>query len=548
LKQENSGFFDSKTILAMLICFATFWLWQSYLAKKYPDAFKAKTKQTDISKSPETASKEVAGAPVGKTSATKMEATLTPSASETSKVGLPAKEEFVHIENEDVSFDISSIGMGLKNYQLNKYKNRKGIIINYGPISLLETRLLGRQEPLIFKVDRVNDKMFVGHARVGSMEVTKSMELGPTPFSIRYKVLVTGPDDRFVGLSTVLPEEASEPHKGFFAPPGENEEMYVKTSETHDRIHFAKDNIDKSWSNVKIAAIGSQYFAQSLVDKSGVMPEAKGSLQRDKNFADLVLNYTSLNKGQPFEISYDAFVGPKALHLLKETDESLAELVDFGFFGFLGRPILAMLRWFFSIIGNWGIAIIALTILVRLLVLPFNLMSYKSMKAMQAIQPMLAKVKEKYKNDQAKVQQETMALMREHRVNPLGGCLPILLQMPIFFALYQVLGHSIELYQSPFAFWIHDLSIKDPFYVLPVLMGTTMFLQQKITPMTNVDPAQAQIFKFMPILFAMFMISVPSGLTLYIFVSSAFAVIQQYYFMRHSRAKVVALTQTGVKK
>jgi YidC/Oxa1 family membrane protein insertase len=184
--------------------------------------------------------------------------------------------------------------------------------------------------------------------------------------------------------------------------------------------------------------------------------------------------------------------------------------------------------------GNWGVAIIFLTILVRILVLPFNVIGYKQMKAMAAIQPAMKSLREKYKSDPQKLNQEMLTLMKEAKANPLGGCLPMLLQIPIFFALYQVIGQSIELYHAPFIFWIHDLSLKDPFYVLPILMGITMFIQQKITPNT-MEPAQQKIMLILPFLFTFLMVSLPSGLTLYIFVSSVFGVLQQLYFMKDNK-------------
>jgi YidC/Oxa1 family membrane protein insertase len=208
--------------------------------------------------------------------------------------------------------------------------------------------------------------------------------------------------------------------------------------------------------------------------------------------------------------------------------------VDFGFFDWIAQHILTMLRWFYSVVGNWGLAIILLTVVVRLLVLPFNLYSYKSMRAMQAIQPQIQALRERYKEDQQTQQQEMMRLMRDNKVNPLGGCLPVFLQFPIFIALYQVLGNSIELYQAPFILWIHDLSLKDPYYILPVLMGLTMFTQNKITPNT-MDPAQAKVMLMMPLVFTFFMVSLPSGLTLYMLVGAVFGVLQQLYFMRDRR-------------
>ena len=153
------------------------------------------------------------------------------------------------------------------------------------------------------------------------------------------------------------------------------------------------------------------------------------------------------------------------------------------------------------------------------------------MKKMQKIQPQMQAIRERHKADPQVLQKETMALMQREKVNPLGGCLPMLLQMPIFFALFRVLGQSIELYQAPFFGWIHDLSIKDPYYVLPVLMGITLFIQQKTTP-TTMDPQQAKVMQFMPIIFSFMMVSLPSGLTLYTFISTLFGVIQQQILMR----------------
>jgi YidC/Oxa1 family membrane protein insertase len=192
------------------------------------------------------------------------------------------------------------------------------------------------------------------------------------------------------------------------------------------------------------------------------------------------------------------------------------------------------MKAFYTVVGNWGLAIICLTLLVRLCVLPFAMMSAKSMKAMQKIQPLLQTLREKYKDDPMALNRETMALMKEHKANPIGGCLPMLLQIPVFFALYRVIGSSIELYHSPFYGWIHDLSSADKFYVLPILMGGTMFLQQKMTP-TTMDPAQAKIMAFLPLIFILFMLQLPSGLTLYMTVSAIFGIVQQFFFLRDSK-------------
>ncbi len=201
--------------------------------------------------------------------------------------------------------------------------------------------------------------------------------------------------------------------------------------------------------------------------------------------------------------------------------------VDFGFFAVLAVPILRGLQFIYKYIPNYGIAIILLTILIRLVTFPLQYKSFKSMKKMQQIQPELNKIKEKYKDEPQKMQKETMDLFKKAGANPLSGCLPLLLQMPFFFAIYRVLYSAVELVGAPFYGWIHDLSIHDPFYVLPVLMGIAMLAQQKLTPQTTVDPTQQKIMMFMPVVFAFIMKSLPAGLVLYIFVSTVVGVAQQ---------------------
>ena len=207
--------------------------------------------------------------------------------------------------------------------------------------------------------------------------------------------------------------------------------------------------------------------------------------------------------------------------------DNLHLAVDFGFFAVLAVPILRGLQFIHKYIPNYGIAIILLTILIRLITFPLQYKSFKSMKKMQIIQPELQKIKEKYKDEPQKMQKETMDLFKKAGANPLSGCLPLLLQMPFFFAIYRVLYSAVELVGAPFYGWIHDLSIHDPFYVLPILMGCAMLAQQKLTPQTTVDPTQAKIMMFMPVIFAFIMKSLPAGLVLYIFVSTVVGIAQQ---------------------
>lgn len=203
--------------------------------------------------------------------------------------------------------------------------------------------------------------------------------------------------------------------------------------------------------------------------------------------------------------------------------------IDFGLFGILAVPILKGLQYVYDYVGNYGIAIIILTFIIRFATFPLQFKSFKSMKKMQVVQPELQKIKEKYKDDPQRVQKETMELFKRAGANPLGGCLPMLLQVPIFIAFYQAINNSVELVGSPFYWWITDLSSKDPYYVLPVLMGLTMLAQTKLNPSTTADPNQQKIMYIMPLVFCFIMKDLPAGLNLYFCVSNVLGISQQLF-------------------
>lgn len=269
-----------------------------------------------------------------------------------------------------------------------------------------------------------------------------------------------------------------------------------------------------------------KYFLSALVP----LDNAGDRIQVEKS-GDLVINsvitpYRSLNSGDSLRFDFLGYFGPKDLDILKAVDHQLAEAVDFGFFSFLSRPLLHVLKIFYSFVGNYGVAIILLTVIIKALFWPLTQKSYSSMKSMQKLQPEMQKLREKFKNDKQRLNVEMMNLYKEHRVNPLGGCLPMLVQIPVFFALYKVLLSSIELRQADFFLWITDLSAKDPYYVTPLLMGASMFIQQKMTP-TQMDPTQAKIFLAMPIVFTFLFLNFPAGLVIYWLVNNLLTIGQQ---------------------
>ncbi len=226
------------------------------------------------------------------------------------------------------------------------------------------------------------------------------------------------------------------------------------------------------------------------------------------------------------------FVGPKVQSYLESVPSAnLSEVIDYGMFSILVRPLLAALKWIDRYVHNYGLAIILLTLLLTLLLFPFRLKQMLSMKKMQVVQPRIKEIQERYKKykktdpKRAEMNREIMDVYKEHNVNPLGGCLPLILQMPLLFAFYQLLAASIELRQAPFIGWIHDLSMKDPYYVLPIVMGVTMLISQKMTPMTpGTDPTQAKMMMIMPVVFTVMFLNVSSGLNLYFLCSNIFQI------------------------
>jgi len=235
--------------------------------------------------------------------------------------------------------------------------------------------------------------------------------------------------------------------------------------------------------------------------------------------------------GQSASINYHLFIGPKDYTLLKKMGLSLQEAIEFESripgLKWLSIGLLLFMKLMYQYVGNYGIAIIVLTILIKVVFWPLGNLSYKSMKEMQKIQPKINELREKYKNDQAKLGQETMALYKEHKINPLGGCLPILIQIPVFIGLYNTLLYATELRHSPFFGWIQDLSAKDPYYITPIIMGASQFIQQKMTPST--DPNMAKMMLLMPIIFTFIFLNFPSGLVLYWLINNLLSIGQQIY-------------------
>jgi YidC/Oxa1 family membrane protein insertase len=314
--------------------------------------------------------------------------------------------------------------------------------------------------------------------------------------------------------------------------------------------------LDSVWYLAALVPKGPGFKVVAATD--GKVPDAKNGDKAPAGRATIAVKATpTIAPGQTWEGHVVLYAGPKEYDRLKAL--GLQDTINFGGFPlprkygglpmeWLGVPILLLLNWTFKHVGNYGIAIILLTVVSKVLFYPLTVKSMRSMKAMQALQPQVNALRSKYQKDPQSLQRETLALYKKHRVNPMGGCLPMIAQVPIFYALYLALSVSVELQGSPFLcfgnpfglfgfdLWICDLAAHDPIYVLPVLMGITMFVQQKLTP-TMGDPRQAKMMLFMPVIFTFMFLNLPSGLVLYWTVSNVLQILQQKLMDRPARTR-----------
>ena len=282
-------------------------------------------------------------------------------------------------------------------------------------------------------------------------------------------------------------------------------------------------------------AVEEKYFTSALVPLSENPAQLRASKKNEDTVTyKLLYPFISLNPGEEKTYSFFLYIGPKDIDILSSQNALLEKTIDFGWFDIIAKPLLLSLKFFYKYIGNYGLAIILITIIIKILFWPLANKSFKSMKGMQNIQPEIAKLKEQYKDNKEEFAKQQMALYKQYNVNPLGGCLPMLLQIPVFISLYRVLADSIELRHADFiTFWINDLSAKDPTYIAPLLMGASMFLQQKMTP-SAADPTQAKMMMFMPLIFTVMFLSFPSGLVIYWLLNNVLSIAQQLYINKKS--------------
>ncbi|MEE2829684.1 MAG: membrane protein insertase YidC [Myxococcota bacterium] len=378
-------------------------------------------------------------------------------------------------------------------------------------------------------------------ARRGRVQVTKTFVFPETGYLFDYVVRLENTDSRAVQVtpSFGVSDRIAEATGGYY---GSETETWAEVDE--DVENYPAKKLDKEVrefeGSVAWFGIADRYFIVGLEPTSPVQGQVvMGPTDgEDRYLSELRLAPLTLEPGGSETYRFKLWMGPKELEALKDKNLRMRSSVDYGYFGFLAIPILWFLKLlygFFASLGvaSWGLAIIALTVCIKLALFPLSQKSYRSMKGMQKLQPEINALKEKHGEDKEALNREMMGLWKEHGVNPMGGCFPMLLQMPIWFALYRVLWNSVELYQQPFLYFV-DLSLRDPLGLFPFLLGITMWAQQKFTASTVTDPTQKMVMKFMPIFFSVIMFTLPAGLVVYILVNNILSIGQQWVIHRQA--------------
>ena len=460
----------------------------------------------------------------------------------------PGEEVLIQVSAGKTHFTISNRGGVLKQLQLPRFKNDSGEIIDLidNPNHLTPALALKTNDPEITSIlqnanyePSTTSIVLDENNTEGKLTLTLNHSSGlqvVRKYTFRF-------DDYLVEMSTKITATALANRNlqyQVLLGPGMGGKISSQTDyivfsgatvfANNERIENPPEDIQGTAyfkGDIKWMAFQNKYFGSALIPQQGTKA---GIVSKEKDSVFVGLELESVQSSA--NAQYLLYAGTKELEILETKGYDLVRLIDYGWFGnkfaFLVKPLLKVLAFFYEHTGNYGWSIIFLTIIIKLLFSPLTHKSFKSMKGMQKVQPYVKVIQERNKDDKQKMNAEMLELYKKHKVNPVGGCLPMLLQIPVFIALYHALFFSIELRGAPFIGWIVDLSVADPYYVYPVLMGATMFLQQRLTPSIG-DPMQQKIMMFLPIVFTFLFISFPSGLVIYWTVNNMLTISQQYY-------------------
>ncbi len=457
--------------------------------------------------------------------------------------------KFIDIENSLYKIRLSSKGASIVSFLTKKYKktnssdkelvslvDKKNIsgatrITGSGDFDISDNYVYSVKSNCSGKIDKECSIIFYGKNNNG-MLVDIIYTFYPNSYKIGYSIVLKNTDIRSKSGSLVfslrsLHHKQKKPASFQFVGP------VCFADEKLNKVDF-DDLSEKSpvySEGIEWAGYETKYFLKAAVADTKVVDKISFTAQNNLVFDDFHIPTFKLDSTQSFHSDFILFFGPKEINALSAVGHNLSKVIDFGFFKIIAEPLHFVLNFFYKYVGNYGIAIILLTIIIKVIFWPLTQKSYVSMREMQVIQPEMKKLRERFAGDKEMLNKKMMELYKEHHVNPLGGCLPMLIQIPVFFALYKVLLDTIELRHAPFAFWITDLSLKDPYYVTPIIMGITMFIQQKLSP-SSMEPMQAKLMMAMPVVFTFMFLNFPSGLVIYWLVNNLLTILQQYFIFK----------------
>ena len=467
----------------------------------------------------------------------------------------------VHVKTDVMDAEISAEGgslvhLALPQHKLKEDKTQNFVLFDDGKTHLysMQTGLLGDGMPnhkTLFSLpsekewvlaDGANDleiRLTAPESKGVQVAKVLTFHRGSYVVDVRYE-LTNKSEVPFNGeayFQLVRDDKPAEVAEGFGGVTTFTGPAFYTDASKYSKVNFAaiKDNKAKIPANAEDGwvAMVQHYFV------SAILPEDKTPrkffaqrVSDDIYSAGVILPTKTVAPGQTVKaVETRLYAGPQEQAVLDKLAPGMPLVVDYGWLTLIASPLFLVISWLHKLTGNWGWAIILVTVLLKLLFFPLSAASYKSMAKMRALQPKMQQLKERYGDDKAKFQQEMMEFYKKEKINPLGGCWPILIQIPIFIALYWVLLGSVEMRQAPWIGWIQDLSLKDPYFVLPLIYGATMLIQTKLNP-TPPDPVQAKVMLFMPIIFTFMFLWFPSGLVLYWVVNNILSIAQQWYITR----------------
>lgn len=530
---------DRRVFLTVLVCTGIFFVWQTFIAPP------------PVKKKPIPAS-----APVAKQQEPASQAVAAVAAAPASQPAAP--EQFIALQNAEMEVELSTYGAALTKATLKEYKEGgKTRGEHKHPVSLVSkvdgdrvdgvtVLLSGRQ--IVFSSAEKSERGVVFSGNSGGVDAKATWTLGKTDYTLDLTVELKNAGAASVTIAPTIAvagvfNEKKLKDKSMFEPPPD---LVAPVAYVDGKLkkheHGEKDSPQPN-ARVAWAGIDRQYFLLAAAPVDTPLLGAsfdETPIQKDAALkrvsAMLLTPERALQPGETAALKYTIYAGPKASRFLKAPGRELEEAIDYKVWfmplGFLSRPMLWVLNQAHAVFHSYGIAILLLTLIVKLLLLPITQKSFVSMQVMRDLKPDLDKIKVRFPDDREKQGLETMRLYKERGVNPfLSGCLPALFQMPIYLALWRTLWAAVELYQQEFL-WLGDLTAKDPYYILPLLLGITMFAQQKLSPPMG-DPQQQKIMLYMmPPLMTMFMVGLPGGLVFYIFVNTILTILQQAYITR----------------